>query len=217
VVGFSLALLALGFEFTKLTIMVSALGVGIGFGLQSVVNNFVSGLILLFERPVRVGDYIELGGNWAEVKNIGLRATTVQTLEQADVILPNADLVTNPVTNWTLSNRRVRVTVPVGVAYGSDVTLVMETLLACAKANPKVTNTPASQVLFLKFGENSLDFELRVWVRDAEERLRVISELHQEIDRSFREAKIEIAFPQRDLHLRSMDESVTLRPPEPTR
>jgi len=217
VVGFSLALLAFGFEFTKLTIMVSALGVGIGFGLQSVVNNFVSGLILLFERPVRVGDYIELGGNWAEVKNIGLRATTVQTLEQADVILPNADLVTNPVTNWTLSNRRVRVTVPVGVAYGSDVTLVMETLLACAKANPKVTNTPASQVLFLKFGENSLDFELRVWVRDAEERLRVISELHQEIDRSFREAKIEIAFPQRDLHLRSMDESVTLRPPEPTR
>jgi potassium efflux system protein len=216
VVGFSLALLALGFEFTKLTIMVSALGVGIGFGLQSVVNNFVSGLILLFERPVRVGDFIELGGKWAEVKNIGLRATTVQTLEQADVIVPNADLVTNPVTNWTLSNRRVRATVPVGVAYGSDVTLVMETLLACAKANPKVTNTPASQVLFLKFGDNSLDFELRVWVWDAEERLRVISELHQAVDRSFREAKIEIAFPQRDLHRRSMDESVILRLPEPT-
>jgi small-conductance mechanosensitive channel len=211
VVGFSLALLALGFEFTKLTIMVSALGVGIGFGLQSVVNNFVSGLILLFERPVRVGDYIELGGNWAEVKNIGLRATTVQTLEQADVILPNADLVTNPVTNWTLSNRRVRVTVPVGVAYGSDVTLVMETLIACAKASPKVANTPAPQVLFLKFGDNSLDFELRVWVWDAEERLRVKSELHQAIDRSFREAKIEIAFPQRDLHLRSLDEVVKVK------
>jgi small-conductance mechanosensitive channel len=216
VVGFSLALLALGFEFTKLTIMVSALGVGIGFGLQSVVNNFVSGLILLFERPVRVGDYIELGGKWAEVKNIGLRATTLQTFDQADVIVPNADLVTNPVTNWTLSNRRVRATVPVGVAYGSDVTLVMEKLLACAKASPKVSNTPASQVLFLKFGENSLDFELRAWVWDAEERLRVISELHQAIDRSFREAKIEIAFPQRDLHLRSLDESVILRPPEPT-
>ena len=217
VVGFSLALLALGFEFTKLTIMVSALGVGIGFGLQSVVNNFVSGLILLFERPIRVGDYIELGGKWAEVKNIGLRATTLQTFDQADVIIPNADLVTNPVTNWTLSNRRVRATVPVGVAYGSDVTLVMETLLASAKANPKVTNTPASQVLFLKFGENSLDFELRVWIWDAEERLTVISELHQAIDRIFREAKIEIAFPQRDLHLRSLDESVILRPPEPTR
>jgi len=92
----------------------------------------------------------------------------------------------------------------------------METLLACAKANPKVTNTPASQVLFLKFGDNSLDFELRVWVWDAEERLRVISELHQAVDRSFREAKIEIAFPQRDLHRRSMDESVILRLPEPT-
>jgi small-conductance mechanosensitive channel len=212
VVGFSLALLALGFEFTKLTIMVSALGVGIGFGLQNVVNNFVSGLILLFERPVRVGDYIELGGKWAEVKNIGLRATTVQTLEQADVILPNADLVTNPVTNWTLSNRRVRVTVPVGVAYGSEVTLVMETLLACAKATPKVTNSPAPQVLFLKFGESSLDFELRVWVRDAEERLRATSDLHQAIDRRFREAKIEIAFPQRDLHLRSLDEVVKVKP-----
>jgi small-conductance mechanosensitive channel len=132
------------------------------------------------------------------------------------VILPSANLVTNPVTNWTLGNRRVRVTVPVGVAYGSDVTLVMEMLLACAKANPKVTNTPAPQVLFLIFGESSLDFELRVWVRDAEERMRVTSELHQAIDRSFREAKIEIAFPQRDLHLRSQDASVILRPPEPT-
>ena len=135
-VGFLLALSALGFEFTKLTIMLSALGVGIGFGLQGVVNNFVSGLILLFERPVRVGDTIELGGKWAEVKKIGLRATTVQTFDQADVIIPNADLITNQVTNWTLSNRHVRLTIPVGVAYGSDVPLVMETLLACARANP---------------------------------------------------------------------------------
>jgi small-conductance mechanosensitive channel len=128
--------LARGFEFTKLTIVLSALGVGIGFGLQAVVNNFVSGLILLFERPVRVGDYIEIGGNWAEIKKIGLRATTVQTFDQADVIIPNADLITNQVTNWTLSNRRVRLIIPVGVAYGSDVALVMETLLACAKISP---------------------------------------------------------------------------------
>ena len=146
-VGFLLALSTLGFEFTKLTIMLSALGVGIGFGLQGVVNNFVSGLILLFERPVRVGDTIEIGGKWAEIKRIGLRATTVQTFDQADVIIPNADLVTNQVTNWTLSNRRVRLTIPVGVAYGSDVPLVMETLMACAKANPKVakyTRTPGA-------------------------------------------------------------------------
>ena len=131
-VGFVLALLALGFEFTKLTIMLSALGVGIGFGLQGIVNNFVSGLILLFERPVRVGDTIELEGRWAEIKKIGLRATIVQTFDQADVIIPNADLISNQVTNWTLSNRRVRLTISVGVAYGSDVPLVMEILMECA-------------------------------------------------------------------------------------
>jgi small-conductance mechanosensitive channel len=216
-VGFVLALLALGFEFTKLTIMLSALGVGIGFGLQGVVNNFVSGLILLYERPVRVGDMVELGGKWAEIKKIGLRATTVQTFDQADVIVPNADLVTNPVTNWTLSNRQVRLIVPVGVAYGSDVPLVMETLEACAKDHERVSTLRPSQALFLGFGESSLDFELRVWVTDADHRLLVQSDLHQEIDRRFREAKIEIAFPQRDLHLRSVDEAVILRPPETTR
>ncbi|MGB5486295.1 MAG: mechanosensitive ion channel domain-containing protein, partial [Lysobacterales bacterium] len=148
-VGFVLALLALGFEFTKLTIILSALGVGIGFGLQGVVNNFDSGLILLFERPVRVGDYIEIGGNWAEIQKIGLRATIVQTFDQADVIIPNADLITNQVTNWTLSNRRVRLIIPVGVAYGSDVALVMETLMACAETSSNVAKTPAPQVLFL--------------------------------------------------------------------
>jgi len=212
--GFLLALLALGFDFTKLTIMLSALGVGIGFGLQSVVNNFVSGLILLFERPVRVGDFIEVGEKWAEIKKIGLRATTVQTLDQSDMIIPNADLVNNTVTNWTLSNRRVRLTIPVGVAYGSDVSLVMETLKACANASSNVAKTPAPQVLFLSFGDSSLYFELRAWIAHAEKRLDVKSELHQEIDRSFREAKIEIAFPQQDLHLRSVDESAIFQPTE---
>jgi small-conductance mechanosensitive channel len=211
-----LAISILGFEITKLTIMLSALGVGIGFGLQGVVNNFVSGLILLFERPVRVGDYIELGGTWCEIKRIGLRATTVQTFDQADVIIPNADLVINQVTNWTLSNRRARLIIPVGVAYGSDVPLVIETLMACVDGHSTVANTPAPQVLFLSFGESSLDFELRVWILDVDQRLTTQSELHQEIDRRFREAKIEIAFPQRDLHLRSGDESVILRAPGTT-
>jgi small-conductance mechanosensitive channel len=215
-IGFLLALLALGFEFTKLTIILSALGIGIGFGLQSIVNNLVSGLILLFERPVRVGDFIEVGTNWAEIKKIGLRATTVQTFDQADVIIPNADLVSTQVVNWTLSNRLVRLIIPVGVAYGSDVSLVMETLMASARENSKIAATPPPQVLFLNFGESSLDFELRVWVLDAENRLVVSSELHQEIDRRFREAKIEISFPQRDLHLRSVDESVVLKPTKTT-
>ena len=213
-VGFLLAISTLGVEITKLTIMLSALGVGIGFGLQGVVNNFVSGLILLFERPVRVGDYIELGGTWSEIKKIGLRATTVQTFDQADVIIPNADLISAQVTNWTLSNRQARLIIPVGVAYGSDVSLVIETLMACAGTHSMVAKTPAPQVLFLNFGESSLEFELRVWILDVDHRLTTQSELHQEIDRRFREAKIEIAFPQRDLHLRSVDESVVLRPSE---
>jgi small-conductance mechanosensitive channel len=212
--GFILAVLALGFDFTKLTIMLSALGVGIGFGLQGVVNNFVSGLILLFERPVRVGDTVEIGGKWAEIKRIGLRATTVQTLDQADVIIPNADLINNQVTNWTLSNRMVRLIIPVGVAYGSDVPLVMETFAECASNHDMVAAFRPPQVLFRGFGESSLDFELRLWVKDADHRLKVASDLHQEIDRKFREANIEIAFPQRDLHLRSVDETVTLRPME---
>jgi potassium efflux system protein len=213
-VGFLLALFLFGFRITELTIILSALGVGIGFGLQAIVNNFVCGLILLFERPARVGDTIELGGQWAVIKKIGLRATTVQTFDQADLIIPNADLVTSQVTNWTLTNRQVRFHIPVGVAYGSDVSLVMETLMACADANEKVCKTPEPKALFMGFGESSLDFELRAYVRDADDRIQVKSDLHREIDRSFREAKIEIAFPQRDLRLRSIDDSINLRPPE---
>jgi len=199
--GFLLALSVLGFKFSNLTIVLGALGVGIGFGLQGVVNNFVSGLILLFEQPVRVGDTIELAGKWADIKKIGLRSTIVRTFDQADVIIPNADLISNQVTNWTLSNRIARLHIPVGVAYGSDIHLVMETLMACARGNSNVAETPDPKALFLNFGESSLDFELVVWVSDAEYRLTTRSELHQEIDRRFRENGIVIPFPQRDVHL----------------
>ena len=212
-VGFLLALSTLGFEITKLTIILSALGVGIGFGLQGVVNNFVSGLILLFERPVRVGDMVEIGGRYATVKRIGLRSTIVTTFDEADLIIPNANMVNNEVTNWTLGNRRARVIIPVGVAYGSDVPLVIETLKACGRDNSYVAKKPEPQALFLCFGANSLDFELRVWVLNIDQRLMAKSQIHQEIDRRFREVKIEIAFPQRDLHLRSVDKSVILLPP----
>jgi len=205
-VGFLLAIIVLGFELTKLTIVLSALGIGIGFGLQAIVNNFICGIILLFERPVRVGDYIEVGGAWAEVKKIGLRATIVQTFDRADLIIPNADLVTNQVVNWTLTDRLVRLIVPVGVAYGSDVSLVIDTLMQCATEHPKVSAMHMPQVLFMSFGDSSLDFELRVWLTDADERLTVRSELHRAIDNKFRDAGIEIAFPQRDLHLRSVEE-----------
>ncbi len=200
-IGVLIAFSMLGLDLTKLTIVLSAFGVGIGFGLQSIVNNFVSGLILLFERPLREGDTINIGTNMAQIKKIGLRATIVQTFDNADVIIPNADLISNQVTNWTLNNRNVRVSVPVGVAYGSDVPLVGETLLACAKEHDAVAKSPTPQVLFMSLGDSSLDFELRVWIPDADDRIQVRSELYHEIVKRFRDAQIVIPFPQRDLHL----------------
>jgi small-conductance mechanosensitive channel len=214
VVGFLLAIILLGFDVTKLTIILSALGVGIGFGLQGLVNNILSGIIILFERPIRIGDIIELGEKWVVIKNIGIRATHVQTLDMADMIVPNADLIANQVTNWTLSNQRKRISIVVGVAYGSDVPLVMKTLKECAEANSHVDKSPAPIVLFFNFGENSLNFELRVWIHDLYNFHIINSEIHEEIDRRFRKAHIEIAYPQHDLHLRSVDESICFTEPK---
>ena len=200
-IGFLLAFIILGYDFTKITIILSALGVGIGFGLQGVVNNFVSGLILLFERPLTEGDTIEVGTSYAQIKKIGLRATVVRTFDEADLIIPNADLINNQVINWTLTNREVRLRVPVGVAYGSDVSLVMETILACAREQKDVVKSPVPEVLFMNFGDSSLNFELRVWIHDIDERMRVTSALYHAIERKFRELNIVIPFPQRDVHL----------------
>ena len=216
-VGFLLALTTLGVNFTNITIIGGALGVGIGFGLQTIVNNFVSGLILLFERPVRVGDYIEVEGLWAEIRNIGLRATVVQTFDRADMVIPNSELISNRVTNWTRTNRIVRVRIPVGVAYGSDLALVMKILLECAQENPSVMSSPTPQALFMGFGDSSLNFEIRLFTPDVDHKFVLQSELLLDIDRQFRLNGVEIPFPQRDLHLRSVDESVILRHPETTR
>ncbi len=207
-IGFLILLRVLGFELTNLTILGGALGVGIGFGLQAIVNNFASGLILLFERPIKVGDMIQVGTDLGEVKKLGLRATVVQTLDNAEIVVPNSDLITGQVTNWTLAERRIRVKVPVGVAYGTDIAKVLEILLACAEANPLVLTEPRARALFLAFGPSSLDFELRVWISDFTDRRQVLSELNQDIESEFRAAGIEIPFPQQDIHLRSIDEPV---------
>jgi small-conductance mechanosensitive channel len=207
--GFLLALFTLGFEFRELAILAGALGVGIGFGLQAIVNNFVSGLVLLFERPIKVGDNIQLGEQWGEIRRIGLRSTIVRTFDNSEIVVPNSDLVSNQVTNWTLSDRKSRITLPVGVAYGSDVTLVMRTLLESVKDNPLVLKIPDPQVVFSGFGESSLDFRLMVWITDVDSRLRAQTEILQEIDRKFRELGIEIPFPQRDLHLHTVTESAS--------
>ena len=205
-VGFLIALSALGFELKNVTIIGGALGVGIGFGMQAIVNNFVSGLILLFERPIKVGDFIQLNdGQQGRVLNLGLRATTVQTLDRAEIVVPNGDLISSPVTNWTLGDRSMRLIIPVGVAYGSDVETVMRVLLRVATDNDQVLKDPQPKVLFLNFGESSLDFELRVWIAEFDTRFIIQSALVQEIDRGFRAEGVEIPFPQRDLHLRSVD------------
>jgi small-conductance mechanosensitive channel len=205
-VGFLVALSALGFELKNVTIIGGALGVGIGFGMQAIVNNFVSGLILLFERPIKVGDVIQLGdGQVGRVLNLGLRATTIQTFDRAEIVVPNGDLVTSPVTNWTLGDRSVRLTIPVGVAYGSDVETVMRVLQAVATESDKVLKDPQPMVLFLNFGDSSLDFQLRAWIADFNDRPIIQSALIREIDRRFRAEGVEIPFPQRDLHLRSVD------------
>ena len=205
-VGFLVALSALGFELKNVTIIGGALGVGIGFGMQAIVNNFVSGLILLFERPIKVGDVIQLSdGQQGRVLNLGLRATTIQTFDRAEVVVPNGDLIASPVTNWTLGDRSMRLTIPVGVAYGSDVETVMRVLMAVATESTQVLKDPRPMVLFLNFGDSSLDFQLRVWVADFNDRRIIQSNLIREIDRRFRVESVEIPFPQRDLHLRSAD------------
>lgn len=209
-VGFLIAMSALGFDLKNITILGGALGIGIGFGLQTVVSNFVCGLILLFERPIKVGDVIELGAQRGRVKKLGLRATVVETFDRAEVVVPNSNLISNEVTNWTLADRQMRITIPVGVAYGSDIEVVMKTLTEVAAENSLVLKDPAPQILFSAFGASSLDFEFRVWIADFNDRRRVQSDLLLEIDRRFRELDIEIPFPQSDLHLRSVDQSAAL-------
>ncbi len=204
-IGFLILLQIMGVSLTKLTILGGALGVGIGFGLQAIVNNFASGLILLFERPIKVGDTIELETDMGVVKKLGLRSTIIQTFDNAEIVVPNSELVTTQVTNWTLAERKARVKIPIGVAYGSDISQVLEILLTVGKEHPMTLTTPPPTALFLSFGASSLDFELRVWIIDFNDRRQVQSELNQEINSEFADAGIEIPFPQTDLHLRTVD------------
>jgi len=200
--GILFALNAVGFTATSLTVVLGALGVGLGFGLQAIFNNFISGIILLFERPIQVGDDIEVGGIWATVKEINVRSTIVQTYDNASLIIPNSDLISSQVTNWSFRDKRIRRTVEVGVAYGSDVELVRKTLLEVAETTPRVLKLPKPDVIFKNFGDSSLVFLLRFWTR-LEYFMAVESDVRFEIDRLFREHNIEMAFPQMDIHVRS--------------
>jgi small-conductance mechanosensitive channel len=210
-IGFLVAVAAAGIELSSFAIMAGALGVGIGFGLQSVVNNFVSGLILAFERPIQVGDTIEVGPLLGEVKSIGIRASTIRTYEGAEVIVPNGDLVSAQVTNWTLSDRRRRLLVPVGVAYGTDPGKVIDLLEQVASDHVDVIDHPPPTALFLGFGDSSLDFDLRFWTVKFERWREVKSEVTVAVNNALKQAGIEIPFPQRDLHVRSVDPGAARR------
>jgi small-conductance mechanosensitive channel len=200
-----IALGAAGMDFSKLAIIAGALSVGIGFGLQNIVNNFISGLILLFERPVKTGDWVVVGGIEGYVKRISIRTTQIQTFDRADVIVPNSELISNSMTNWMLRDMTGRVRVPVGVAYGSDTARVKDILLDIANSVDDVIKdgftAPTPTVLFREFGDSSLNFELRCFIRNVDNRLRVISEINFAIDDAFRANGIVIPFPQRDLHV----------------
>jgi potassium efflux system protein len=200
--GVLVALHAFGLSSTSLTVAFGALGIGLGFGLQNIFNNFISGIILLFERPIQVGDSVEINGIWAEVKKIRFRSTVVQTFDNASLIIPNSEFISSQVTNWSFRDLTLRIKVSVGVAYGSDIEQVRSSLLEIAGRIENVLAYPRPDVLFSDFGDSALIFVLRVWT-DVDNMLKVGTAIRFEIDRVFRERNIEIAFPQRDIHIRS--------------
>lgn len=204
VVGFIVIFQTAGIDLSAFTILAGALGVGIGFGLQNITNNFISGLIILFERPIKVGDRIEVGDVVGDVISINARATTVVTNNNISVIVPNSEFISGTVVNWSHSDRNVRFLFPVGVSYKEDPEKVRKLLLEVADNNPNVLKTPPPTVLFDEFGDSSLNFFLGVWTSTHIEKPRVLkSELYFEIFKKFGEHGIEIPFPQRDLHIKT--------------
>lgn len=199
-IGLLVATKAVGFDISQAAIVAGGLGVGIGFGLQNVVSNFVSGLILLFERPIRVGDIIEVGTTSGKVTKIGMRATLVRTWPGSELVVPNSQLIASNVVNWTLQNDRRRLEIPVGVAYGTDPEVVAKLLVEIAQRHPRIDASPEPQCLFLGFGDSSLNFQLRAWAA-ATEYFGIESELRFAITEALDKAGITIPFPQRDLHL----------------
>ncbi|EHK63870.1 mechanosensitive ion channel family protein [Achromobacter arsenitoxydans] len=215
--GLAVALSAAGFKTNQLTIVFGALGVGIGFGLQAVVNNFVSGLILMFERPIQPGDVIEISGTSGQVRDIGMRATRIKTFEGADVIVPNGTLLSEKLTNWTLLDRSRRIDGNVGVAYGTDPRQVIALLDTVARNTPGIDATPAPVVLFMGFGESAMNFSLRAWTTDFDRWIDIRSDMLTNMYDALRQAGIEIPFPQQDLHLTSISDAASAamarRPP----
>ncbi len=199
--GFFTIFKMLGAEWDKLQWLFAALSVGIGFGLQEIVANFISGIIILFERPIRVGDYVSVGDNEGVVSKIQIRATTILTRDRKELLVPNKEFITGQLLNWSLSDPTTRLILPVGVAYGSDIPLARKLLLEAAEENEQVLKEPNPQVLFFNFGDNSLDLQLRCFIDDVNARLKISSQINEAINMKFNAAHINIPFPQRDVHL----------------
>ncbi|MBN2473609.1 MAG: mechanosensitive ion channel [Pirellulales bacterium] len=204
VIGILVACHTIGLSWGKVQWLIAAVSVGLGFGLQEIFANFVSGLIILFERPVRVGDVVTVDDITGVVSRIRMRATTITNWDRKEFIVPNKEFITGRLLNWTLSDHVNRVVVNVGIAYGSDTSLAAETLVTVAREHPLVLDDPTPVVTFEEFGASSLNFVLRCYLPNMENRLQIIHELHMSIDRDFRRAGIEIAFPQQDVHVRSV-------------
>lgn len=192
-----------GLDISSLTILASALSVGIGFGLQDIAKNFGSGLVLVFERPIQAGDFVEVGGFQGTVERIGARSTLIRTLDQVSIIVPNSRFLEQEVINWSHDNPISRIHLAVGVAYSSDVGVVRSVLLESASGHPRVLSTPAPQVFFKGFGDSSLDFELLVWTAEPSKQLPLKSDLYFRIEELLRQHQIEVPFPQRDLYIRT--------------
>jgi len=205
--GFFLALAAAGIALGKFTVLAGAFGVGIGFGLQNVVQNFIAGLLLLFGGPIKVGDKIQMGDLIGEVRSIGFRASTVRTGQGAEVIVPNAKLIADQVINWTMSDQKRRLEIDIGVAYGTDPERVLGLLIEIGRAHPMVLREPAASAIFVRHGTNSLDFQLQAWVI-FDDSVTVRSELTVAINKRFVQEKIDIPFPQQDLHLASIQPEI---------
>ncbi|MBN7812135.1 mechanosensitive ion channel [Algoriphagus sp. H41] len=193
-----------GIDLSAFGVLAGAIGVGIGFGLQNITNNFISGLVILLEQPIKVGDRIEVGDVTGDVIKISGRSTTILTNDNISIIVPNSQFIDNQVINWSHNERRIRFNFPVGVAYKEDPEKIRRILLEVARANGGVLKNPESDVLFDSYGDSSLNFNLRVWSSEYVNKPRVLkSQLYYEIFKRFSEENIEIPFPQRDLHLRS--------------
>ncbi len=203
-VGLLIILQSVGINLTTLNVIAGAVGIGVGFGLQNIASNFISGLIILFERPIKIGDRIVVGDVDGDVVEIGARSTIVVTNNNIAVIVPNSNFISETVINWKYTDSKVRFEIPVGVSYGSDVRLVEKLLLEAARENPDVLDDPKPDVCFREFGDSSLNFSLRVWNKNHVHRKLVLySSLNFAIFDKFKQHGIEIPFPQRDLHIRS--------------